>query len=133
MSIEEKHKLYQKFIFSQTPVNEKLYKTFKNRLKTLIRKAETNYYLDVFYDKKYSIKEMWKLLGYLLNTKNSKSKRNSVNKLIIDGKTVSNDKEIANALNSFYVYRVQFSNKVNHFSVSHKDYLLNILPQIQFS
>ena len=109
MSIKENHKLYQKFIFSQTPVNAKLYKTFKNRSKTLIRKAEIIYYLDAFNDKKHSIKEMWKLPGYLLNTKNSKSKRNSVNKLIIDGKTVSIDKEIANALNSFSVYRVQFS------------------------
>ena len=48
VSIKEKHKLYQKFIFSQTPVNAKLYKTFKNRLKTLIRKAEINYYLEAF-------------------------------------------------------------------------------------
>ena len=56
VSIKEKHKLYQQFIFSQTPVNAKLYKTFKNRLKTLIRKAEINYYLDAFNDKKHSIK-----------------------------------------------------------------------------
>ena len=28
VSIKEKHKLYEKFIFSQTPVNAKLYKTF---------------------------------------------------------------------------------------------------------
>ena len=69
---------------------------------------------------------MWKQLGYLLNTKNSKSKRSSVNKLIIDGKTVSNDKEIANALNSYFLnVGPNLANKVNHSSASHKDYLLN--------
>ena len=69
---------------------------------------------------------MWNQLSYFLNTKNSKSKRNSVNKLIIDGKTVSNDKEIANALNSHFLnVGPNSANKVNHSSVSHKDYLLN--------
>ena len=69
---------------------------------------------------------MWKQLGYLLNTKNSKSKRNSVNKLIIDGKTVSNNKEVANALNSYFLnVGPNLTNKVNHSSASHKDYLLN--------
>ena len=126
MSIKQKHKLYQKFILSQTPVNAKLDKTFKNRLKTLIRKAEIVYYLEAFNDRNDSIKKMWKQLGYLLNTKNSKSKRKSVNKLIIDGKTVSNDKEAANALNSHFLnVGCNLANKVNHSSVSHKDYLFN--------
>ena len=69
---------------------------------------------------------MWKQLYYLLNTKNSKSKRNSVSKLIIDGKTVSNDKGIANALNSYFLnVGPNLANKVDHSSASHKDYLLN--------
>ena len=79
-----------------------------------------------FNDKKHSIKEIWKQLGYLLNTKNSKSKRNLVNKLIIDDKTASNDKKIANALNSYFLnVGPNLANKVNHSSVSHKNYLLN--------
>ena len=53
VSIKEKHKLYQKFVFSQTHLNAKFYKTFQNRLKTLIRKAEINYYLDAFNDKNH--------------------------------------------------------------------------------
>ena len=71
MSIKEKHKLYQTFIFSPTPVNAKLYKTFRNRLKTLIKKVEINYYLEAFNDKKYNIKEIWKQLSYLLNSKST--------------------------------------------------------------
>ena len=126
VSIKEKHKLYQKFIFSQTPISAKLYKTFKNRSKILIRKAEINYYLEAFNDRMHSIKEMWEQLSYLLNTKNSKLKTDSVNKLIIDGKTVGNDKGIANALNSHFLnVGPNLANKVNHSSASHKDYLLN--------
>ena len=69
----------------------------------------------------------------LLNTKTSKSKRNSVNKLIIDGKTVSNDKKIANALNSHFLnVGPNLANKVNHSSVSHKDCPLNPITDTNF-
>ena len=43
-SIKQKHKLYQRFLFDQTPDNEMLYKAYKYKLKALIRKYETNYY-----------------------------------------------------------------------------------------
>ena len=76
---------------------------------------------------------MWKQLGYLLDTKNSKFKRNSVNKLIIDDKTVSNSKGIANALNRHFLnVRPNLANKVNHSSVSHKNYLLNLATDTVF-
>ena len=62
VSIKEKHKLYQKCIFIQTPVNAKLYKPFKNRLKTLIRKAEINYYLEAFNPIQAGV--FWKHIGW---------------------------------------------------------------------
>ena len=69
---------------------------------------------------------MWKQPSYLLNTKSSKLKIISVNKLIIDGKTVSNDKKISNALNSHFLnVGPNLATNVNYSSVSHKDHLLN--------
>ena len=61
-SIKHKHILYQKYIFNQTEENKITYKTFKNRLRSLIRKAETNYYKESFNIKTHSMKEMWKEL-----------------------------------------------------------------------
>ena len=47
------------------------------------------------------MKEMWKELANLLNTK-KKSKGNSISKLIINNQEVTKDKDIANALNDHF-------------------------------
>ena len=39
-SIKHKHLLYQEYVFDQTEGNKTVYKTFKNKLRTMIRKAE---------------------------------------------------------------------------------------------
>ena len=44
---------------------------------------------------------MWKHLGYLLCPKRTK-KQNSVGRFVINGKTLKNDKEIANAINTYF-------------------------------
>ena len=102
-SIKQKHKLYQKFLFDQTPHNEMLYKAYKNKLKALIRKSEINYYQNILSDRKNNIKDMWKHLGFLLNpNKNNSQNKKSVSKLNINGKTITKDKNIANAFNEYF-------------------------------
>ena len=76
-SIKQKHLLYQQFVFDRTEENKVVYKTFKNKLRSVIRKAEADYYKEGFSSKSKSIKEMWKELGDLLNTtKRTKRKPN---------------------------------------------------------
>ena len=50
-SIKQKHLLYQKFIFDRSEDNRTAYKTFKNKLRSIIRKAEVDYYKNVFNSK----------------------------------------------------------------------------------
>ena len=77
-----------------------LYKDYKNKLKALIRKSEINYNQNIFSDRKNKIKNMWKHLGFLLNpNKNNSQNKKSVSKLNIHGKTITEDKNIANAFN----------------------------------
>ena len=84
-SIKQKHKLYQRFLFDQTLHNEMLYKAYKNKLKALIRKSEIKYYQNIFRDRKNNIKDMWKHLGFLLNSNKSNSQnKKSVSKLNIN-------------------------------------------------
>ena len=71
-SIKQKHLLYEKFIFNRSEENKVAYKIFKNKLRSLIRKAETDYYTNVFNSKTLRIKEMWKELHNFLNTKKEK-------------------------------------------------------------
>ena len=66
-------------------------------MRTVIRKAEAEYYKNVF-NKTQSMKEMWKELGNLLNTK-KKNREVQLSKIIINNKEIAYDKDIANALN----------------------------------
>ena len=53
-SIKQKHLLYQKFIFDRSEDNWIAYKTFKNKLRSKIRKAEVDYYKNVFNSKTHT-------------------------------------------------------------------------------
>ena len=46
-SIKQKHLLFQKFIFDSSEENKVAYKLFKNKLRTVIRKAEARMFLTV--------------------------------------------------------------------------------------
>ena len=78
------------------------YKTYNNKLKTIIRETEISYYKKLFNEKENGIKQMWKTLSPILNKKKNKPNQKSINKLIINGKAVYNDKQIANALNEYF-------------------------------
>ena len=111
--------LYQKYIFDQTEENKTVYKIFKNKLRTMIRKTETEYYKESFNDKTLNMKEMWKELDNLLNTSKRK-KSNSINKLIINNKELKNNKDFANALNQ-------------HFTTVGKNLVAKDIPQVNNS
>ena len=98
-SIKQKHLLYQKYIYDSTEVNNQTYKIFNNKLRTLIRKAETDCYKESFNHKTQSTKQMWRELGSLLNT----NERKSNNSIYLDNKILNNDKDIANALNKHFM------------------------------
>ena len=67
----------------------------------MIRKAEAEYYKESFNSKIHSMKEMWKELGNLFNS-NGMNKDNSISKLIINTKELTNNKDIANTLNTYF-------------------------------
>ena len=100
-STKQKHLLYQKFIFDHSEENKVAYKIFKNKLRSVITKVEKEYCDNVFNSKTRIMKEMWKELGNLLNTK-KKNKGSSISKIIINSKEITDDKDIANALNDHF-------------------------------
>ena len=100
-SIKQKHILYQKYIFHQTEENKTIYKLYKNKLRSMIRKAEAEYYKESFNSKIHSMKEMWKELGNLSNSNKTKN-NNSISNLIINNEELTNNKDIANALNTHF-------------------------------
>ena len=57
-SINEKHKLFKKYLINRTPENEANYRNYSNKLRTIIRKAEINYYRKIFDQKENNKKPM---------------------------------------------------------------------------
>ena len=47
-NIKQKHLLYQKYRYNSTEENNQIYKIFKNKVRTLIRKAKADYYKESF-------------------------------------------------------------------------------------
>ena len=87
-SIKQKHLLYQKYIYNFTGENNQTYKIFKNKLRTLIRKAEADYYKESFNHKTQSMKRLWRELGNLLD-KSKKKSNNSISGIIVDNKILN--------------------------------------------
>ena len=66
-----------------------------------MREAERQYYMNNFDARKNGILNMWKIIGKTLNPKKDKSP-NTINRLLIENKNITDDQEIAESLNSFF-------------------------------
>ena len=52
---------------NRTKVNKDRFTTYRNKLKSLIHKAEVDYYRDRFKQISGNVRETWKLLGSVIN------------------------------------------------------------------
>ena len=128
-SIKEKQRLYKSYKFNHSAENEKLYKRYNNQLGTYIRQCEVNYYKDLFNDKKNSIKRLWTNLGHLLNPNKYSNSSGAIDKLLIDGKEIKDNIEIADTLNNYFAnIGGNLSGNIPSIKRSFKDYLRNPTP-----
>ena len=124
-SKNEKQRLFRFYKFNKSVENEQKYKKYNNELRTIIRQSEINYFEEMFDHKKNSIKMLWSNLGNILSPDKG-HKSNSIDSLLIDGKEVKDDSEIADSLNEYFASAGQnVSNNVPEVSGSYKDYLKN--------
>ena len=77
------------------------YKEHKNLTRKKIREAERKYYMNIFDEKKNGILNMWKIIGKTLNPNKDKS-QNTINRLLIDGKNITDNQNIADCMNNFF-------------------------------
>ena len=69
-------------------LDEKEYKEHKNKTRKMMRKAQEEYYKDLFDEKQNGTKQMWKHLGVLLNPKRSKGPQ-MIKRLLSDGAKIT--------------------------------------------
>ena len=99
-SCVKKSKLYRKFCKTQRKADKNKYTAYRNMLKTLLRKAEQNYYSQKFKLISGNIKETWKLLGSALGNQRLSDVTNCFR---VDGTDITDKREIVEKFNDYFV------------------------------
>jgi hypothetical protein len=98
--INMKNKLYVKYVKQRTKNNEYVYKLFKNRVNQVLRKAQKEHYNLLFENCKSNIKKQWDIIKEIINRKKV---CNEISSIIVEGKEISSENEIAQKFNEFFV------------------------------
>jgi len=100
-SINTKNKLYKRYI--QKPCEERLsiFKNYRNKLNSLIRKSKREYYERKFESVKYNMRKTWKTINSVIG----RNKKNNIQAQFTSahGHNISNPQEIADEFNNFFV------------------------------
>ena len=99
-SISKKSRLYKKFIRSPSLSNERIYKTYKNKLNHLIRLAKRKYYDTRFESAKHDLRTTWKLLNEVINKRKCRAPFPS--SFESEGKTITDPEEIADKFCKYF-------------------------------
>ena len=102
-------------------LNVNRYKEYKTLLSNLMKKSERQFYDEQFKANVHNFKKSWNLTKDIINRK-KKAKPNK--RFLINGKITSNNQEIAEGFNNFYVNIGK--------TLSDKIPARNICPTMQF-
>ena len=99
-SIQIKNKLYIKSLKFPSKCNKQLYKQYKQKLRSIMRKCERDYYEKEFNANKCNMRRQWQLIKSVINNKT----HNKISDVMsIKGTLVNDPKLISNSLNQFYL------------------------------
>ena len=96
-----KNRLYKLLLCSRSRTAEEKYKTYKNKLTSILRTDEKEYYSKVLTDAKGNIKSTWKILNAVINKKTNTSKLPS--HFEYNGINIVSKQSIADEFNNFFV------------------------------
>jgi len=97
----KKNRLYKAFVVNKTLESERKYKTYKNKLTSVLRFSEKKYYSDLLHENRNNIKSTWKILNNAIN-RNKSSDRIPDEFYDSNKKRVCGKESIANGFNSFF-------------------------------
>ena len=104
-SISVGDKLYKKMIKAKNDQIKKrkheIYKTYRNKIVDLLRVNRKCHYQKYFEENKKSSRALWQGIHDIVYSKKSK-KNNTPSSLLIDGKTITNPKDMAESFNNFF-------------------------------
>ena len=121
-SINNKNKLYKQYINSPTIEKRQKFKTYKNKLNMLIRKAKRKYFFKKFERSKNDMKQTWNTINNILGRG---KKQTCQNKFKDDhGNVFTSPEDIANQFNDFFVnVGPKFASDIPNTQTKYYDYL----------
>ena len=119
-SIKRKNKLYRISLKHRTSYNFNLYREYRNKLNTLLKMEEKNYYQSLILANKSNLKKTWGIIKQVINElKYPKLSEFSHNC------SISNDKKsIANAFNDYFVnIGPTLASKIPQLGIDYRDFM----------
>ena len=98
---KKKNLLYKRFLTSRSSMSEIRYKTYKNKLTSILRYCEKQYYSDLLKINKNNMKETWKIINVLVNKKSS-TRLSYPTEFMKNGSIISGNMNIAEHFTSFF-------------------------------
>ena len=108
-SINLKKKLYVKSIKIPTIHNIKVYNDYRNKLHSLLRRTESDYFDKWFIENRNNLCKSWAIIKEGIN---KKKENNNASKININGKFILDKKIIPDTFNNFYVILVHIYPKI---------------------
>ena len=129
-SISKKHRLYKTYQINRSPDSYSLFKAYRNKLTSVLRKAEKMYYLEKLDKVKDNIAKTWKVLNSLIS---SSPNKNCVEEIVHNNAIVHDSKQIADHFNHFFVnIGPNLAAKIPQSSVKFTSYLETNIPDSLF-
>ena len=110
-------------IYKMGKISEATFKRFRNYVTAKIRTSKSNYFRAKFGDYKNNIKVTWKIINSIIRP-NSKQKKEQIQSLIVNNNTITENRNIADALNNFFVnVGINITKHLNRQNTDHIQYL----------
>lgn len=121
-SINVKNMLYKKYLTTPNDDNLRKFKTYRNKLNTLIRKCKREYYHKKFESTKNNIRQTWKTINGMIGRQKTVSQQNTFK--TDDGNVVTEPDNIANYFNNFFVdIGPKLASNIKHTGKDYYEYL----------
>ena len=135
-SISVRDKLYKEMIKAKNDQIKKrkheIYKTYRNKIVDLLRVSRKCHYQKYFEENKKNSRAIWQGIHDIVYSRKSK-KNNTPSSLLIDGKTITNPKDIAENFNNFFTsIGTKLQNNIPPTRRQYFDYLKHPNPKTFF-
>jgi exonuclease III len=124
---KKKSVLYKNSIASPSIASKNKYLNYKNKLKSVLKRAEKEYYSEKFKSFHGCQKQTWKLINELINKNKGDCK--AAIELTVNGLTVSEPKDVADKFNIFFSsIGSELASKIPSSAVPFENYLSGSFP-----